>query len=97
MRKIINSRDNFTNSRIVEEEIEMEIQKGICNHENNNNNNNNKYDNDDDDIINHIWDYKLKLMNMMRDQYHYEMVNSNNNDNNETKELIKLVKYFVID
>lgn len=89
LRKIINSRDNFTNSRSVDEEIYMEIHKGICNHEN-------ISSFSSSDIINRIWGYKLKLMNMTRDQYHYEMVN--NSDNNETmKEIIKLVKYFVID
>ena len=35
-------------------------------------------------------------MNMTRDQYHYEIVN-NNNDEETTNELIKLVKYFMID
>ena len=92
LRKIINSRDDFTKSRSVAEEIQMEIQRGTCNHENVANDDD---DDDDDDIINHIWIYKLELMNMTRDQYHYEMVN--NSDDETTKDLIKLVKYSVID
>ena len=59
----------------------MEIQRGICNHENVANDDDD--DDDDDDMINRIWNYKSKLMNMTRDQYHYEMVN--NSDDETTK------------
>ena len=58
LRKIINSRDTFTNSRTVEEEIQMEIQKEVCNHANTTTTTFRDDDDDDDDIVNRIWGYK---------------------------------------
>ena len=84
LRRIIDSRNDYTNEPDLETQITMEIEKGVVftqtlssiNH----------------DVVNDLWGEKRKLTKLTRNEYHIQRVKDENND-----ELIKLVKYFIID
>ena len=93
-RELVNAK-RISKKLSLSEEINRELENGIINTLNDIYvRDDDDDDNDDDDIISHIWSYKLMLRNMTRYQYHCKVVD----EFNESKlELVKLVKYFVID
>ena len=92
-RKLVDA-DRTTKKLNLKEEINREINEGINNHDNVYVKDNEEEEVEEDDIIKRIWGYKLMLRNMTRYQYHRETVN---NFSENKLELVKLVKYFVID
>ena len=90
-RELVNAK-RVSKELTLQDEINRELENGIINTLSDNYVRDN--DDDNDDILSHIWKKKLTLRNMTRYQYHCKTVD----EFNETKlELVKLVKYSVID